>query len=60
MFHDQLINFPEATVVLRPLTDAISALGAALAMRPVRNLAHAKDEPTLVERRLALIPARDA
>jgi len=60
MFHDQLISFLEAAVVFLLLTNVVSLTAVTLAVRLLHSIAGAKREPTLIERKLALILARNA
>jgi len=52
MLRDQMINFLESAVVFLLLTNAVSATAATYALRLANRYAHAKRQPTSVERKL--------
>jgi hypothetical protein len=55
MFHDQMINFLEAAVVFLLLTNVVSAVAAACAMRLLNQHAGVTQGPTSIERKLNAI-----
>ncbi len=55
MSRDHIINFLEAAIVFLLLTNAISGMAAAHAMRLLNRHAGAKREPTNIERKLSMI-----